>query len=293
MKKIFTFLAAVLLTANVFAQTPEKMSYQAIVRNADDELVTNANVNMKISILQGSEEGTAVYVETQTAQTDQNGLISIQIGGDNASIVSGDFSAIDWGSDAFYVKTETDPTGGTDYSITGTSQLLSVPYALHAKTVESSSTGGSNDETHAVGDEWGGGIVFYVTEDGKHGLIAAKQDQVAAADTPEEWIAFPSYYKHTMIVNNPYYHDAEGKKYLDWRLPYLWELNIMYDLKDVIGGFVTEPSTNPDEPAPGAFYMSGTEYYYSLVWAQDFATGDLWKDPSKTTVLNMRAVRTF
>ncbi len=130
MKKVFLFLAAVLFTASVFAQSPEKMSYQAVIRNSSDILVTSTTVGMQISILQGSPTGTAVYVETQTPTTNANGLVSIEIGGGTG------FDTINWSNDSYFIKTETDPTGGTSYTITGTSQLLSVPYALHAKTAE-------------------------------------------------------------------------------------------------------------------------------------------------------------
>ncbi|WP_244954745.1 hypothetical protein [Winogradskyella helgolandensis] len=132
MNKFLTLLAVLLLSANTFAQAPEKMSYQAVVRDSGDNLVTNQAVGMQISILQGSTSGTAVYVETQAPTTNTNGLVSIEIG--TGSVVSGDFSAIDWSTDSYFIKTETDPTGGTTYTITGTSELLSVPYALHAKT---------------------------------------------------------------------------------------------------------------------------------------------------------------
>jgi len=134
MKKITIILSAVLLTASVFAQTPEKISYQAVVRNADNNLVTNSDVGMQISILQGSATGTTVYTETQKPTTNANGLVTIEIG---TGTTTDDFSAIDWARGIYFIKTETDPSGGTDYTITGTSQLLSVPYALHAKTAES------------------------------------------------------------------------------------------------------------------------------------------------------------
>ena len=134
MKKLFTIFAAVFLTASVFAQSPEKMSYQAVIRDASDNLVTSQAVGMQISILQGSASGTAVYVETQTPTTNANGLVSIEIG--TGTIVSGDFTTIDWATGPYFIKAETDLAGGTSYSITGTSQLLSVPYSLHAKTAE-------------------------------------------------------------------------------------------------------------------------------------------------------------
>lgn len=134
MKKIFTIMLTVLLTVTLWAQSPEKMSYQAVIRNASNNLVTSQSVGMQISILQGFASGTAVYVETQTPTTNANGLVNIEIG--NGTVVSGDFTTINWANGPYFIKTETDPTGGTNYSITGTSQLLSVPYALHTKTAE-------------------------------------------------------------------------------------------------------------------------------------------------------------
>ncbi len=131
MKKLFSILAMIVLTTEIFAQSPEKMSYQAVIRDAGNELVRNKPVGMQISILQGT---TPVYVETQTPTTNANGLISIEIGAGQA--VSGSFDAIDWSAGQYFIKTETDPDGASNYTITGTSQLLSVPYALHAKTAD-------------------------------------------------------------------------------------------------------------------------------------------------------------
>ena len=132
MKKIFTIAAALLMTASVWAQAPEKMSYQAVVRDAGNALVTSTAVGMQISILQTTATGTAVYVETQTPTSNANGLVSLEIG--SGTVVSGTFNTIDWANDTYFIKTETDPTGGTTYTITGTTQLMSVPYALYAKT---------------------------------------------------------------------------------------------------------------------------------------------------------------
>ncbi len=131
MKKLFTLSVIALMMLSLLAQTPQKLSYQAVVRNSSGGLVTSHTVGMKISILQGSESGTAVYVETHTLTTNSNGLATIDIGG--GSVVSGNFSTIPWGSGSYFLKTETDPTGGASYSITGTSQLLSVPYALFSE----------------------------------------------------------------------------------------------------------------------------------------------------------------
>jgi hypothetical protein len=135
MRSIITICAAFLINVSVWAQSPEKMSYQAVVRDGSNKLVSSARVGLQISILQGSASGTAVYVETQTPTSNANGLVSLEIG--SGTVVSGTFATIDWANGPYFIKTETDPTGGTTYTITGTSQLLSVPYALHAKTAES------------------------------------------------------------------------------------------------------------------------------------------------------------
>jgi hypothetical protein len=130
MKAFFTFLAAAILTAGAWAQSPLKMSYQAVIRNTSDQLVTNQMIGMRISIVQGSAIGMAVYTETQVTSTNSIGLVSIEIGGGMG------FDAIDWANGPYFIMTETDPEGGTNYTITNTSQLLSVPYALHAKAAE-------------------------------------------------------------------------------------------------------------------------------------------------------------
>jgi uncharacterized protein (TIGR02145 family) len=113
------------------SQSPQKISYQAVVRNNADNLVKEQTIGMKISILNGTN---AVYIETQTPMTNINGLVSIEIG--MGTVVNGTFTSIDWSSGSHFIKTETDLDGSNNYTITGTSQLLSVPYALHAKTAE-------------------------------------------------------------------------------------------------------------------------------------------------------------
>jgi len=134
-KTVMVLLACTFFLSTVKAQAPEKMSYQAVVRNSSDQLVTNTSVGMQISVLQGSATGTAVYVERPFPTTNANGLVTIEIG--TGTVVSGDFATIDWANGPYFIKAETDLNGGSNYTITGTSQLLSVPYALHAKTAES------------------------------------------------------------------------------------------------------------------------------------------------------------
>jgi len=134
MKRLFTSLVLITLAINFFAQPPQKMSFEAVIRNSSGQLVTNQAIGLKISILQGSTTGAVVYAETQKPTTNANGLASVQIG--DGTVVTGAFAGIDWSSGTYFIKTETDPTGGTNYSITGTSQLLSVPYALYARMAD-------------------------------------------------------------------------------------------------------------------------------------------------------------
>ena len=139
MKNSLFTLLILLLSASFWAQSPEMMSYQAVIRDANNSLVTNSSIGMKISILQGSISGNSVYTETQNPTTNSNGLIAIEIG--NGTTVFGDFSTIDWSNNSYFIKTETDPTGNINYSIEGITQLLSVPYALYSKTSGSSTPG--------------------------------------------------------------------------------------------------------------------------------------------------------
>lgn len=118
---------------------PQKMNYQAVLRDANSQLLINQAVGIKISIIQNSATGNVVYSEVQAATTNNLGLVQLEIGG--GTPVAGNFSAIDWSSGPYFVKIEVDPAGGTAYVEMGTSQLLSVPYALYA---ENSGGTGSN-----------------------------------------------------------------------------------------------------------------------------------------------------
>ena len=263
MKNLYTLVIALLLTATLFAQAPEKMSYQAVVRDASNTLMSTQAVGMQISILQGSVSGTSVYVETQTPITNANGLVSIEIG--SGTVVSGAFNTIDWSNGSYFIKTETDPTGGTTYTITGTSQLMSVPYALHAKTADS-----IIEPIYTIG-LWPklGGYVFWVSADGKHGLVAETQDQGTS-----------SWYNAQNAISNPILHSAIGQFFRDWRMPTNTERNELYIQQIAIGGF------------GGDYYWSSTENSASEAFYQDFSTGSQF-GYLKSNISNVRAVREF
>jgi hypothetical protein len=147
MKRNYTLLLFLFATVSILAQTPEKMSYQAVLRDASNTLLTNQEVGIQISILQTTITGTAVYIETQTATTNINGLVSLAIGSGTSS---DDFNTIDWSAGPYFIKTETDPTGGSSYSIAGASQIMSVPFAMYAKTSGSSEKNTTNIDNNTA-----------------------------------------------------------------------------------------------------------------------------------------------
>jgi hypothetical protein len=385
MRKLFTTLVAILLTASIFAQAPQKISYQAVIRNSANALVTNTQIGMEINIRQGLQTGTVVYTETQTPTTNANGLVSIEIGGGIG------FSTINWATDNYYIETKTAVVAPlTTYTITGVSQLLSVPYALNAKTAENSFSGNYNDLTnkptlfdgnynslsnkptlfdgtwtsltgkptfaavatsgsyndltnkptippaadgsetkvtagtkitvtgtgttgspyiinataHYIGESYGGGIVFYVYDNGQHGLIAATSDQSLSmrsyAGTSTNTMTYADGVNAgkantAIIIANQGYGDAatyaarvcneysvtvSSVTYADWYLPSKYELNLLYLQKVVVGGFANST------------YWSSTEYSNDYAWYENFASGNQIYG-SKSNTLYVRAIRAF
>ena len=154
MKKLFTVFSVLLFSSMLVAApppVPQKMSYQAVVRSSSNELLANKTVGMKISILYNTPTGNVVYAETQTPTTNENGLISIAIG--TGTIVTGTFTSIEWTQGPHFIKTEIDPAGGTAYSITSTSELLSVPYALTAMYALNASNAGTIPNNSVTSDK--------------------------------------------------------------------------------------------------------------------------------------------
>ena len=117
---------------HVNAQAPNRISYQSVIRNSSNNLVANQSVRIRVSILRNNASGEVAYSEIHAVTTNVNGLATLEIGG--GASASSSFSGIDWSKGNYFLKTETDPTGGTNYTITGSTQLLSVPYALYSSS---------------------------------------------------------------------------------------------------------------------------------------------------------------
>lgn len=131
MKKINFIFVFVLIIANAIAQLPGNISYQAVIRDVNNNLVTNQNIRVRLSILNAPTSTTPLWQEVQTPNTNDNGLISLQLG-QYVAFPANLFR----NNGTLFLKTEIDPNGGTSYSISGTSQLLSTPYAMYARDVE-------------------------------------------------------------------------------------------------------------------------------------------------------------
>ncbi len=125
---VFAFIVPTLL----FAQAPNQMNYQGVARDNGGNVLANQNIGLRLSVLSGSINGAVEYSETQATTTNSFGLFNVQVG--TGSVVSGSFPNISWGNNNHFIKLEMDATGGTSYVLMGTSQLLSVPYALYAET---------------------------------------------------------------------------------------------------------------------------------------------------------------
>ena len=363
MKKLVLSLVAIAtISLSSFGQAPEGFKYQAVVRDAGNTILNNQAVGIQIEILQGGISGTPVYTESFTPTTNTYGLVNLEIG---TGTTSDDFTIIDWANDTYFIRTSIDVTGGSSYSVMGTSQLMSVPYALYAKTSGNGAgpigpqgpagadgidgaigatgpqgpagndgavgatgaqgatgpqgpagndgavgatgatgpqgpagadgqggvtTAGTNvtiTGTGTVGDPYVvnanggtptytiglwpelGGYVFWVSADGKHGLVAETQDQ-----------GFTSWYEAQNLISNPSNHSVNGQKFRDWRMPTKYELNEMYLQQGAIGGFALN------------YYWSSTEYANGSAWIQNFSGGSQ-TSASKYDNYYVRAVRAF
>lgn len=146
MKRLFFIFCGLLLSLGMFAQSTQAFSYQSIIRDADNNLVKNAEVGMYITLMQGAPGTTNIYNETQTVTTNENGLLTTTIGNSTG------FSDINWTNPPYFLTVYIDLNGGTDYTIEFTTQLLSVPFALHAISAESIT--GELNETDPAFNAW-------------------------------------------------------------------------------------------------------------------------------------------
>lgn len=165
-------LAHLLICTSLMAQAPQSFEYQAVVRDASNNILASQPVGIQITLKQGSASGTNTYQETFTTNTNLYGLVNLQIG---TGTTGDDFSTIDWANGPYFIEVALDITGGTTYSIMGASQLLSVPYALHAKTVEIDNVDDAdNDPTNEIELPATANVGDVLTWDGSNWIASPK-----------------------------------------------------------------------------------------------------------------------
>lgn len=314
-KALLLIALTILIFNSVIAQAPQKISYQAVIRNSNNDLIKNKQVGMRIKIQKfvfaiPTPYYVTFYGETQTPTTNANGLVSVEIGA--GTVIEGDFSAIDWSDGPYLIRTEIDPDGGTNYTINGTSSILSVPYALYAKYAE-------NTKTYKVGDFAHGGIVFWVDETGQHGLVCAKEDQStgvrwyagtngntqAKGDGPYAGKANTSIIiaAHAAIGDDGNTYAARicnelkitegGKTYGDWYLPSCEELTLMYENKSIINSTAIANGGSSFVEESSKYYWSSTENDNSSAWGKNFKFSVNAPGSKNNASWCVRAVRAF
>jgi hypothetical protein len=187
-KLLLSLVAIATISLSSFGQAPEGFKYQAVVRDAGNTILNNQAVGMQITIQEGSIGGATVYQETFSPTTNGYGLVNLEIG--SGTVVSGDFTTIDWSAGPYFIETAADVTGGTSYVVMGTSQLMSVPYALHANTAENVTNDMVDDADADPTNEMNTGVVLNGTDlevtDGNGTIVtdlSSLQDGVTDADS--------------------------------------------------------------------------------------------------------------
>ena len=285
------------------AQAPQKLNYQSVILDANNILLSSSSVGIKISVIQGSVTGQTVYVETQNANTNINGLVNLEIG--TGLPIIGLFTAINWASGPYFIKIEIDPSGGNSYSVTGFTELLSVPYAMH------SGNSLSGIYTHYKGEVYGGGIIFHLWKDAQnieHGLIV---------DTLE--LSTAEYYSNiqTVLIGTTAQSTWDGLSNCnaiigqvghtnsaaflcinstnngqsDWYLPAIDELFLLWHNRFIINKVLTTIPNAAHLPTEFNTYVSSTEipnnnacYFFFSGYSGDYG---------KYAQFRVRAVRSF
>ncbi|MGA1545195.1 MAG: hypothetical protein ACO388_10270 [Saprospiraceae bacterium] len=145
--RLTTFLLFLCFYISVRAQSSQKMGYQTAIRNTEGALVINQEIRLRINILQGNMTGSSIYEENHILTTNSSGLISAEMG---TGMTSDDFSSIDWSKGPYFIKREVKLDEDSNYIEDGTSQLLSVPYALYTKTADTLINSPDNSSTNEL-----------------------------------------------------------------------------------------------------------------------------------------------
>lgn len=305
MKKLILLSSCMLLAISAFSQAPASFSFQAVMRNASNELIANEQVDLNVRILQGSPEGPVIYEENHSLTTNSNGLFSAEIGAGNT--VSGMLSDIDWSRGPFFLATEANPKSAGNTPVRGVTQLLSVPYALHARTADRV-LNGSPASSHYVGEHFGGGIVFHTWRDingTEHGLVVSLRD----ASRSSKWAggagvkvgekAQSGWDGRTNSAEIARRAGGQSAAALcmqsggegDWYLPSVHELGLLFkNIHAITDGLRQIPGA---EPIKADRYWSSTEISGTEAYMFDMKTGQPESRDKSGWSINVRAIRAF
>ena len=164
MKKFIALVFLLLTNFLLQAQAPEGVNYQAVIRDNLGSPIENTIVGVKIAIYQNATSGNLVFEESFTPNTNAFGLVNFIIGQGN--LISGDFSLIDWSSGPYFLEISADIDGGVNYENIGSQELMSVPYALYAKTAGN----GPQGEQGSPGNDGADGAQGIQGEQGPQGI---------------------------------------------------------------------------------------------------------------------------
>ena len=283
------------------AEVPQALNYQAVARNTAGAPLQNQHIQVRLTVHDGSPTSPLAYQETDTVTTNQFGLFTVLIG--NGLVTVGTFGGIAWPTGNKYLEVELDPTGGSNFTSMGTTEMVSVPYALYAQTA-GAVTGAF---THYVGQLYGGGIVVSVWKDSsqvEHGIIASLSDistssvwsDVSTTQIGPTAESMSNGSANTAAITSQagtttsaalLCQSYTGGGYNNWHLPSLWELQQCYNAAMIVNKVIGD--TNGFQFAA---YWSSSEYtgnaagYWSFLYGS--SDGDL-----KSSAYSVRAVRSY
>ena len=291
-----TFTILITLFTFAFAQAPNAFKYQAVACYSNGDIISDQPVGFQISIIEGEITGNSIYTETHTVNTNNMGIVNIEIGNGTSS---DDFSIINWSDGLYFLEISMDTTGGTDYQLMGISQLLSVPYAMHSNGLTLTSP---NGHIYRIGvDDLGNIVSDYIPQN----EIVSIEFEGTLFVYPEDNSSSVVWGSYGTTINATSTNDGEtntatitsalgdngGTPYAayicdtlsaygfsDWYLPSKDELNAMYNDRFIIGGFTTN------------MYWSSSEYDDVQSYGLSFGSGMLIPRP-KDNNLSVRCVR--
>ena len=318
MKKFFTIFCFALFASTALGQAPQGINYQAVARDMGGNIIANTQILIDISIVKDSVGGVSVCDESFSPTTNNFGLFTLEIGSDNML----DFYNIDWSDGPYFLEVY------INGNYAGTSQLLSVPYALYAETAETSLDAFSGDyydltnlpdwsdsidatiPDYYIGEFYGGGIVFYVDETGEHGLILSLIDQHSAfawsnvTSLSSNALSYWDGLSNSLDIIGQSGHTTSAAKlcidyvntnygtgiYNDWYLPSLDELGLIFKELYTLDKNLEIAGFSA---LTRDFYWSSTEYGVSGAWRYSFANDSGPNFWNKTSTYRVRAIRAF